>query len=580
MQRAVTFPWSRLSMVMAGICLWACGGSSGRSVNIDGSTETDTANIDVFEWETVSPGEVGLNEDLLEAGRTYIADSKLPVSAMLVIQNGKIAFEHYFNGYDANTRFNIESSTKSITSVLVGMAIDEHLIDGVDAAVTDILKDVAIESDSREKRAMTVENLLTMQSGLAWDNNVESFLERDDTVSFILNHGMREAPGNTWSYSSADTQLLGAIIEVASGKSLRRYAEERLFRKLGVTPGEWLTDSGGHAVAGFGLQLTARDMARFGLFMVQGGVWQGQQLISREYVEDALNTHASTPWSRGDFGYSFWIKPIGGYCAGGRFGQQINFFPEENLVVVYTASLPLESADATLDQITEAFVLGTAEPPVVDSEENDSDTSDRSACDRLDADWHDTAPGVPYAIGMLTYGDDISTRCLLQNDGNQVCLMGHGADAGANYDNWGAGLQVRLAATDEDGEATVPFDAAAHGIFGVSFTVDGADTLPFGLRVGLSMVNRSRLPFETNGFIINGASSGDIRDNGTHSFAFTDLKLPFWSEIENKSEPFDATQIFGLNFQTVTQPGVEYNYQFCICEIIWLDENMLPMEGE
>ena len=549
--------------------LAACGGHA--SNGSDTETGADSGDGTSFEWRTAEPASVGMDGPLLEDAATYIEAENLAMNSMIVVKEGKIVFERYFGDDNTDTLYNIESSTKSITAILVGIAIDEGLLNGVQTKVLDFFGNPSVENPSDEKNEITVADLLTMRSGLGYDNTTESFQDEEDTISFILGHEMGNAPGTTWVYSSADTQLLGEMIAEASGMSLRAYAEEKLFDKLGMSPGEWLTDKGGMQVAGYGLTLTARDMARFGLFMVNNGKWNNEQLVSEAWIDAVLTLRAETPWSRGDFGYSFWIKRFGGYCAGGRYGQQINFFPDENLVVVYTASLPLESADAILDTITQAFVLGTIDPPQAAAE----DAGVEDDCGSLASEWISSEDIVPHGWGVFTYGDAVSTRCLHSVEDGRMCLRGYAANAGNNYENWGSGMAVRLAETDEDGNVVNPFDAAALDIHGVRFTLSGAESLPYGIRAGVTMVNQGELPYEYNGFIVGGGPSGDIKRNGEVTMAFDDLAQPIWTTLTTDT-PLDTSELHSLRFQIVTQPGNGYLYDFCISDLVWLDENMTP----
>jgi hypothetical protein len=277
---------------------------------------------------------------------------------------------------------------------------------------------------------------------------------------------------------------------------------------------------------------------------------------------------------RGDFGYSWWIKPDEGYCAGGRYGQQINFFPERNIVVVYTASLPLASSDTILDTITRAFVLGTEDPP----ESLNSDAGVEDSCGSTDWAWIENSALAPYASGVSSFGDDVSTRCLTSSE-NRMCLYGVAADAGTDYENWGAGMALRLAETDDTEEVIAPFNAAAEGIFGVRFTLSGADTLSHGLRAGMTMVDQDGLPFEINAYVVDGSWTGDFKTDGVVSFSFDTLGMPEWTDkdILKDGRDFDPTQIHSLRFQAVTQPYGSYAYNFCISNIEWLNQDLEPV---
>ena len=149
-------------------------------------------------------------------------------------------------------------------------------------------------------------------------------------------------------------------------------------------------------------------------------------------------------------------------------------------------------------------------------------------------------------------------------------------DAGTDYEHWGAGFGILLAEATEDGTVTQAFDAAGAGIHGVRFTMEGADTLPFGLRVGLTQVDESDLPYQYSPFIVDGTDSSNVRSDGFVQFDFSDLAQPFWSELPDGTE-LDLAKIHALRFQASTQPAHPYSYDFCISDITWLDESGAPL---
>jgi CubicO group peptidase (beta-lactamase class C family) len=556
------------------ILLLQCFGCGAPSVlkDIDTDSTSDRDTDHSFEWTFATPESVGMDGERLNSAIDFIESQSLDVKSMIVVKNGHIVLEHYFSEDTQDTLYNIESSSKSILSVLFGIAMDEGLIEnGIDAKVLDFFGDKSFENPSAEKSAMTIQDLLTMQSGLDYDNSAESFLGETDSLTFILNHDMRAVPGTEWSYSSADTQLLSAILSKSSNKSLLEYGEEKLFSKLGINIGEWTKDAGGIYVGGFGLKLTARDMARFGLFMLQDGVWRGERIVSESWIAESLKVRAKTNWSRGDFGYLFWIRRDEGYSAAGRYGQQINFFPKRDLVVVYTGALPLESADDLLDRITKPFVLCTVEPSSIDA--GDDDGGDVSSCDEIDAKWTATDDLASHVHGVLSYTDGVSTACTHSLSAKEVCLEGRAADAETDYSNWGAGLEFRLATADEDENETTPFNAVSAGIGGVRFEVSGVDK---GLRVGVTEIDRDDLPYQYNPFIIQGDWSGDITADGVVSVQFDELSQPSWSDLPTGTI-MDPTKLYGLRVQVVTKPLNPYNFDFCVRDITWLDPIGAPI---
>lgn len=293
----------------------------------------------------------------LQQGLDFIRRQGIAIQGLLVMRDGRVVVEAYRAPHDQHTLFDAQSIAKSIVSGLLGVAIAEGKVRGVDSRVLDHFPELSVAEPSVEKSAITVEDLLTMRSGLAYDNDHESFSAQADSVGFIVGHAMRSAPGKLWSYSSADVQLLSALLQRQVGTTTEEYASQKLFRPLGIVPSPWLKDASGITVGGYGLSLTLRDLAKLGQLYLNRGQWEGRSIIPPAWVDASVIARVDTPWTRGAMGYLWWVWQDKGFRAGGRYGQQIAVFPSQRLVVVYTATLPLEKADPILDQITNDYIL-------------------------------------------------------------------------------------------------------------------------------------------------------------------------------------------------------------------------------
>jgi CubicO group peptidase (beta-lactamase class C family) len=285
------------------------------------------------------------------------------VHSVLVFQNGKTVYERYFNGYRRDSLHDTRSSFKSITSLLVGIAIDKGLIKNVDQKVcTFFPQDTAFNSDPL-KRQMTIRNVLEMRTGLdceEWNDthDCESEMENaSDWVKFSLALPMKNAPGTVWAYTSCASMMLSGIIEKASGMSVMRFAKEYLFSQLGITNYKWTIDPSGHGMTAGSFYIRPEDMLKVGEMVLNRGEFRGKQIVSREWIRESTRAEilipegsfvkssrstAATP-QPAYYGYQWYnevIKtPTGSYTmvfASGNGGQYIIIIQQLQLVVVFT----------------------------------------------------------------------------------------------------------------------------------------------------------------------------------------------------------------------------------------------------
>lgn len=304
-------------------------------------------------WQTATADAAGLDPAPLEAAANAIQTGSYGgVDSMLVARHGTLVHETYFNGYDRDEAHDLRSATKSFTSALIGIAIDQGLLVGVDEPVLPRLGgEAGVRNFDPRKREITVENLLTMTPGLACDDwnrnspgNEEKMYEERDWVGFILDLPMVADPGTRYGYCTGGVVLLGAVLGHASGRRADLYAREVLFEPLGIARAEWeftptgAVDTGGH------LHLRPRDMAKFGQLFLQQGVWEGQRILSAAYVERSTSFRVRTI-SNEEYGYLWWRRtayrgttPVQTYYAVGNGGQQIIVAPSLDMVAVFTGS--------------------------------------------------------------------------------------------------------------------------------------------------------------------------------------------------------------------------------------------------
>jgi len=296
------------------------------------------------------------------------AASRLPRLHSLLISHGdELVFEQYYNDRDPARPANMKSASKSVISALVGIAIDKGLIASVDVPVADYFPHLIAASEDPGKQQITIENLLTMQSGLETtsNRNYGKWVLSDNWVEFALNQPLVAEPGTRMLYSTGSTHLLSAIITQASGMSAKQFAQENLSSPLGFSMSYWSQDPQGIYFGGNDMEMTPRQMLEFGQLYLNDGVHEGEQVISSAWVQQSHQPRARSPRGQGRFyGYGWWLRDLAGMqvpVAWGYGGQLIFVVKELDLVVVATSdSTPGRSRRGhlgSLYDLVERYVL-------------------------------------------------------------------------------------------------------------------------------------------------------------------------------------------------------------------------------
>lgn len=311
-------------------------------------------------WRTSTPEEQGMDGSKITQALAAIDKESLAFHSLLIIRNGYLVSETYFWGYSKTRGHELYSVTKSFVSTLVGIAIDRGSIDGVGRPMADFFPGLAFENPDPGKDAMTLEDVLTMRSGLGWietDSTFTMLSRSPDWVKFMFDLPMAAAPGTSFYYCSGCSHLLSAAVQKATGMPTRDFAGTYLFQPLGITDVNWETDTTGIPIGGWGLSITPRDMAKLGYLFLRNGAWDGQQIVSTEWVKDATRKHTNTDGTLG-YGYQWWIYPsLNAYTALGLYGQTIFVIPEKDLIIVTTAGM--ENHDRIF-QLIEDFIAPAA----------------------------------------------------------------------------------------------------------------------------------------------------------------------------------------------------------------------------
>ena len=294
------------------------------------------------DWPVSTPAEQGLDPAILDDMLAHVAETRLNLHSLLIIRHGAIVLEQYFGSYDRNDRHDLYSVTKSFTSTLVGIAIDQGKLAGLDRPAREYFPALVFANPSPEKDAIRLADLLTMTAGLDWveaDASYRAMYRSPDWVKWVLDLPMADPPGQAFRYCSGCSHVLSAVVTTVTGAQGTAFAKQVLFAPLGIRAFHWETTPAGVPIGGWGLSLTPRDMARLGYLYLHGGRWEDQQVVSAAWVQAATTRQVDTGGRLG-YGYQWWTYPTQhGYAALGRDGQMVLVLPDLDLIVVTTAQI-------------------------------------------------------------------------------------------------------------------------------------------------------------------------------------------------------------------------------------------------
>ncbi|WP_234124221.1 serine hydrolase domain-containing protein [Clostridium hydrogenum] len=304
-----------------------------------------------------------INQKKLSELEDIISIEYKNINGIVVLHKGNIIFEKYYNGYDSEDALHVASVTKSIVSALIGIAIDKGYIKSVNQRVLDFFPEYVYDHSEVQKRAITIRHLLTMTAPYPFKNWHEPFdrlCRQPDWIKYTLDGLGQGGKIGDFKYSSEGVHLLSAIITRSTGKSAREFANENLFRLIGMREipdypmkgfrcddlfGEklrgWVKDPKGNSTGGWGITLTPRDMVRFGLLYLKQGIWNGEQVIPKAWIDETITAHSEAKFNKFTlkYGYLWWLKEDNGllYSAIGDGGNIICCIPDKELVIAITA---------------------------------------------------------------------------------------------------------------------------------------------------------------------------------------------------------------------------------------------------
>jgi CubicO group peptidase (beta-lactamase class C family) len=321
-------------------------------------------------WTVGVPEQQGLDPALLCAMDQRLAKSKVAnVHAIVVARHGVLVYERYSTWedqpdaseppvrvtFDASVRHNVNSATKSVISLLVGIAIDRGWIEELDAPVLSFFSEYA-DLRTPEKDLITLRHLLSMSDGLEWHEFVPPFdswtqmMKAADRYRYVLERAVAISPGRAFNYNSGATELLGLILHKTSGRPIDVLAKDELFGALSVEDVEWRRFPNGAPIAANGLSLRPRDMVKIGQLVMDRGIWQGRQIVPASWI--SLSTAVQNNGPGGHFyGFQWWLgrslvdaREIAWVGAFGWGGQRLIVVPQKDMVVFFAAWLPQNMA--------------------------------------------------------------------------------------------------------------------------------------------------------------------------------------------------------------------------------------------
>lgn len=341
---------------LAGVIVLATFTSQGRAQQINGTANQENA----FQFNTATPSDEHISSAALAKIFPYVQSGGVNLHSLLIIKNSNVILEAYFYPYRAGLKHDFASCTKSVTSLLIGIAIDHHFIPDENQLVRQYFPE--IKTYSKNFRTLTIKNLLTMTSGLDCGSDNEDVLfdglyQSANWPAYIFNIPSATEPGKQFSYCSCNFQLLAEILYRATKLTPGQFANKYLFKPLGISQFYWETNSQGINHGWGDLALDPRNFAKIGLMLMNLGKWNNRQIISAGYVKKA--TARQVPFADGKgYGYGFWVDSEDAFNAVGRGGQRMYVDHRYKVIIIATGGgYDWDEKGGLSDLISAAIVL-------------------------------------------------------------------------------------------------------------------------------------------------------------------------------------------------------------------------------
>jgi len=299
-------------------------------------------------WKTSIPEKQGMDSAKLLIAEEFIQNRLPDAYSLLVVKNGYLVFEKYYS-YGSREKYAVvHSVTKSVTSALIGIALDKGYLNSVDQKLVDFFPEYITDESDPMKQGISLRHLLTMSAGFKWNDrgpSMRNWYLSSNWVKSAIQLPQENTPGETFKYNSSTSHLLSAILSKSSETSTLDFAKQYLFKPLGIQSAYWHEDQQGYHIGGFGLGLSARDLAKFGFLYLNDGYWNGRNIVSESWVNKStsqqIQAFSHPIYGKFGYGYQWWVKKVDGcksYRAWGRRGQFIVVVPELDLVIAVTSN--------------------------------------------------------------------------------------------------------------------------------------------------------------------------------------------------------------------------------------------------
>jgi CubicO group peptidase (beta-lactamase class C family) len=311
-------------------------------------------------WETTSPEAVGIDSSRLALAFAFLEKERVPIHTLTIVRHGRVVLDVAFEPFPRGGRHDIASCSKSVSALLVGLAIADGKIKGTDSLLVDLFPNRTIANRNDRKGRLKLRDILTMRSGLFCIQDALSqiqMFQSPDWVQFCLDLPCAREPGSTFQYFSLNSHLLSAAVQSAYGRSAFDLARERLFAPIGIHDAQWPADPQGTTRGWGDLRLTSLDLARLGLLMLQRGRWGDQQILPATWIDEMTSPLAPTGRSNQfkSYGYQTWVTDNSAVFKG-RGGQRLFMIPSQDLIVVTTAGAS-DDQEIAIDRLVPEFVL-------------------------------------------------------------------------------------------------------------------------------------------------------------------------------------------------------------------------------
>jgi CubicO group peptidase (beta-lactamase class C family) len=299
-------------------------------------------------WKTSTPEQQGMDSAKLMIADEFIQNRLPDAFSLLVVKNGYLVFEKYYSWGSPDKYAVVHSVTKSVTSALIGIALDKGYLNSIDQKLIEFVPEYFTDELDPRKKEICLRDLLTMSAGFRWNDrgpSMRNWYTSSNWVKFAVQLPQENDPGDVFNYNSSTSHLLSVILSKSTKTSTLDFAKQNLFEPLGIQSAYWHQDPQGYYIGGFGLGLSARDLAKIGFLYLNNGYWNGQSIISESWVKESTGQQIQAVrhpiYGKFGYGYQWWVKKVDGcssFRAWGRRGQFIAVVPELDLVIAVTSN--------------------------------------------------------------------------------------------------------------------------------------------------------------------------------------------------------------------------------------------------